>query len=219
MKHHLKRIAAPKSWIIDRRKNVYIVRPTSGGHALGMGLPLGLVLRDVLKVASTMTEVKKMLHTKSILIDGKRRKEYSFMVGIFDVITFPDTGKSYRVAFDTKGRVIVSEINGAELSIKPCKIIGKTALAGKKIQFHLHDGKNIIMDKDAKVGDTLLLQLPTLEVKDILPLQSGAAVFLTKGDHRGDIGVLKEIHDRNAVYIAAGQEIETTRDYLFVVGG
>ena len=218
MKNHLKRIAAPKSWIINRREKKYIVRPSPSGHALGMGLPLGLILRDFLKLASTMNEVKKMLRHKEVQVDGIRRFDYSFMVGLFDVIAIPALGKAYRIVFDTKGRVVPVEA-GADQNVKLCKIIGKTVLRGKKIQYHLHDGKNLVLTHTAKVGDSLKLGLPKLDVQEILPLQVGANVFLTQGKHRGDIGVLAGVKGSEATYTVDGSEIETAKEYLFVIGG
>ena len=51
MKNHLKRIAAPKSWLINRKSSTFIVRPNPGAHALDKGLPLGVIIRDNLKLA------------------------------------------------------------------------------------------------------------------------------------------------------------------------
>ncbi|HLD72336.1 MAG TPA: 30S ribosomal protein S4e [Candidatus Nanoarchaeia archaeon] len=218
MKNHLKRIASPRTWIILRKENTFITRPNPGGHPLDQGLALGTILRDELKLASTMREIKKVLENNEILVDGKRRKDHRYLVGLFDVITIPLTKKAYRLWLDQKGRIIVAEIKESESKIKPCKIVGKTMLAGKKIQFHLHDGKNLIADLKAKVGDTLILSLPKLEVKEVFALQPGAAVFLTKGKHSGDSGTLKELKGGEAVYLKGKEKIETAKDYIFVLG-
>ena len=218
MKNHLKRIAAPKTVILNRKQNTFIVRPNPGAHPLEMGLPLGFILRDVLNYASTTSEAKKILNNKEVLVDGKRRKDHRFIVGLFDVISFPDLKKYYRLVLDQHGRIIVQETTVEESSIKPCKIIGKTSLSGGKIQFNFHDGKNIITDQKAKVGDSVLLQLPQFKIKEVLPLGKDATVFLTKGKHGGSMGVLKEIKGNEAIYIVDGKDIETAKDYLFVVG-
>ena len=61
MKNHLKRISAPKTWKINRQENTFVIRPTASGHQLGSGLPLGVILRDFLKLVNTTSEVKKLL--------------------------------------------------------------------------------------------------------------------------------------------------------------
>lgn len=219
MKNHSKRLAAPRTWNIDRKEGIFTVRPNAGGHSLDKGLPLGIILRDVLKFALTMGEAKKILNGKHVLVDGKRRKDHRFIVGLFDILSLPDVKKHYRMMLDTKGRLNVVEIPSSESTIKPCKLVGKKMLAGGKMQFNFHDGKNIKTDTKAKVGDTIVLSVPSLEVKEVLPLQKGSHVFLTKGKHSGGTGTLKEIKGNEAVYITEGKEVETAKEYLFVVRG
>lgn len=219
MKNHLKRISAPKTWLINRKENTFILRPNPGSHSLDTGMPLGVVMRDLLNLASTMDEVKKILSNNNIAVDGKRRKDHRYLVGLFDVLSFPETKKYYRMSIDEKGRIIIIEIDEKESKLKLCKVVGKNAISGGKLQFHLHDGKNILSTQKAKVGDSLLISLPTLEVKEVMALQAGAEVILTKGNHGGDIGKLKEIKSKEAVYVSStGKEIDTYKDYLFVLG-
>ena len=218
MKNHLKRIAAPKTWNIDRTKGKYVIKATSGSHALNRGLPLALIIRDMLKLASTFGEVKKILNNQEVLVDGKRRKEPHFVVGLFDLLTFPQLHKNYRLLIDKKGRLIVKEVPINETTFKVCKIIGKKILAQWKIQFNLYDGKNIIAELKAKVGDSLVLSLPDLKIKEVLPLKENAIVFLVSGKHSGDIGQLKEIKQEEAIYLINDEEVYTSKDYLFVIG-
>lgn len=218
MKNHLKSVNAPKSWILPRIRGKFTMRPRSSGHPFEFGLPLGLILRDILNVAQTAAEVQKLLSSQQILVDGRRRTDHRLLIGLFDVLSIPLLKKSYRVVLDTKGRIIVKEIPAAESTFKPCKIIGKTVLPGGKIQFHLHDGKNILVSQKAVVGDTLLLELPGLKVQKVFTLQPGAAIFLTKGKHSGSVGQLKKIAGQEAIYTTKGNDIETSKEYVFVVG-
>jgi small subunit ribosomal protein S4e len=218
MKNHLKRIATPRTWIINRKEQKFIIRPNPGAHSFERGLPLAVIMRDLLKLASTMGEVKKILNNKDVLVDGKRRKNPAFIVGLFDVISFPDLKKSYRSSLDDKGRLVLTESPAGESAVKLSKVVGKTVLKGGKIQFNLHDGKNIISKEKAKVGDSLLLGLPKLEIKKVLPLKIGMKVFLTSGKYAGDTGVLKEIKGTEVIYSSHENEVETAKDYLFVVG-
>ncbi len=218
MKNHLKRVASPKTWAIAREGTPFITRPNPGAHSLAMGLPLGVILRDSLQLASTMAEVKRIVHFREILIDGKRQRDPRFLVGLFDVISIKDMNKNYRVVLDQKGRLTIIEIDAKESVIKPCKIIGKKMVSKGKVQLNLHDGKNVIATKEAAVGDTVVLGLPTFELKEVFTLKPGAQVFLTRGKHGGALGVLKELKGKEAIYVGESGEVGTAREYLFVVG-
>ena len=218
MKNHLKRIASPRTWTINRKGGKFITRPKPGAHSFEDGLPLGVIMRDFLGLASTMSEVKKVLNNQEILVDGKRRKDHRYIVGLFDVLMVPKLNKSYRGIFDNKNRIVVIEISDKEKTIKPCKIAGKTTLTKNRIQYNLHDGKNIVSDLKAKVGDTFLLTLPSLEIKETLPLKPGVTVYLTKGKHGGDVGLFKGMKNNEAVYTKGKDEVETAKNYLFVIG-
>ncbi|MBT4935776.1 30S ribosomal protein S4e [Candidatus Woesearchaeota archaeon] len=218
MKNHLKRIASPRTWLINRKSNTFITRPKPGAHSFEHGISLGVILRDMLHVASTMSEAKKILNSKNVLVDGSRVKDHRRIVGLFDVISLPDIEKQYRIVLDIKGRLELIEIDAKESTHKICKIVGKTILKKGKIQFNLHDGKNIISDKDARVGDSFVVTLPTKEVESVLSLNPGATIFLIQGKHSGDVGVLKEFKDNNALYTKDNVDVETAKGYLFVVG-
>lgn len=221
MKNHLKRIAAPKTWHLNRGLHIYAARPNPGTHTLEMGLALGTVLRDHLHLAETMGEIKKLLNAKQVLVDGVQRKDYRFMVGLFDVVTVVDHKKHYRVVLDAKCRLQIKEISAAESGLKVSRVTGKTVLKGGKVQYHLYDGKNVIGASGAvlaNVGDSVVVELPGLKIKKVLPLKEGMSIFLTKGKHGGDTGVLKQLKGTQAVYTKGTEEIETAKEYVFVVG-
>ena len=218
MSSHLKRLAAPKSWKINRKENTFTSKPKPGAHSQDMALPLGVILRDMLHYVNTAAEVTKLLHTKEVLVDGIRRQDSRLAVGLFDVISLKNINKHHRVIFDAKGRLDLCEISPAEAQVKLGRIVGKTIVSKGKIQYHLHDGKNILSIKQAKVGDTFVLALPSLEIKEILPLKSGMMVFLVRGKHCPDVGTLKEVKGKEATYILDTKEVGTAQKYLFVVG-
>ncbi len=218
MKNHLKRIAAPRTWQLARKSATFTLRPFPGGHGFEMGLALGSVLRDHLHLTRTMNEVQKMLHANEVLVDGKRKKDRRTLVGLFDIIGIPKISKQFQVGLDSKGRLIVTEIDAKVASMKVCRVIGKTVLKGGKIQLNLYDGKNILTKKDVKVGDSVVITLPQHEIQKVLPLKVGAKIFLTHGKHAGTSGTLKELDLKSARYeLEDGTSIETARRYLFVV--
>lgn len=216
---HLKRSASPRTWLINRKGGTFITRPSPGPHPASASLPLGLVLRDFLHLAPTLNEIKKLLHHQLVLVDHQRRSDPHFPVGLFDVLSFPELKEEFRLLLDPKGRLTLHKISLEESSLKPCKIIKKT-LRPKKIQLSLHDGKNLLVERDfkARPGDTLLLTLPDLKIKEVFTPQKGALVFFTQGKWSGSSGQLLEFKKDLALFQKDGRKIETLKKYLFVLG-
>ena len=65
---HLKRQKTPKKWPIARKGTAFVVRPLSN---LANGIPMLIVLRDMLKVAQNRKEVKNAINSRNILLNLK----------------------------------------------------------------------------------------------------------------------------------------------------
>ncbi|MBI2545575.1 30S ribosomal protein S4e [Candidatus Woesearchaeota archaeon] len=214
MSRHLVRISAPKTWPIKRKGITFIVKPR-GSHPAEQGLPLLVVLRELLHFADTAREVKRLLHTEELLVDGRRVKDHKRIVGLFDVITIPKIKENYRMHLNRQGKIAAMKV--ADANLKPCKIIGKTMVAGK-VQLNLHDGKNLFGDNSSKVGDTLLLEVPDQKIVQQLRLERGAAVYITKGKHLGSIGIVESISDSGLVCKSDAHTFLMPKAYAFVLG-
>ena len=70
-KKHLKRLNAPKHWMLDKLSGVFAPRPTTGPHKLRECLPLVIVLRNRLKYAFTRREVTNIVMQRQIQVDNK----------------------------------------------------------------------------------------------------------------------------------------------------
>ncbi len=217
MKNHLKKIIVPPTWNVEKKGGRYVTHPNPGGHSLEFTLPLGSIIRDELELTTTMTETRRLLRQNKVLVDGKRRIDPAFGVGLFDVLSLPED-HHYRISLDGKGRLCLVKITAAESKLKVCKIIGKKMLEGKKTQLNLHDGKNILSEVKAVVGEGVLVTLPEFTIKEVLPIKAGAPIFLTQGKHSGDLGNFKEIKGEEVVYAKGSEDIFTSKKYLFVVG-
>lgn len=216
-KNHIKRMAAPKTWNISRRTTTFITKQSPGPHANELSYPMDVLLKEVLNYASTTREAKKLLNANEIKVDGKRRNDFRFPVGIFDTVQF--AGDNFRVVLNKKGKLDLVKISKEEVSTKPCKVIGKTMVNGK-IQLNLYDGKNIISsDKSCKVGDTLMISLPDHKISKHLKLGKKAFIFLTGGKHIGETGIVEDISGSKIIYKDSnGNLIETSKKYAFVAG-
>ena len=220
MKNHLKRIATPRTWSIARKQEKFIVRPHPGGHSLEFSMAIGAVLRDKLGLVQTLKEGQKMLHAQEVLVDGRRKKDRRDMVGLFDVISIPTINKNYHMIISNKGKLEVEELSEKDATTKKAKIVGKHMVAGGKIQLHLHDGRNVLYDGPAKVGDSVEITLATGKINTVFKKEIGAEIFLTQGKHAGSTGTLQAIEGELARYVSTenSEVVETATRYLFIVG-
>lgn len=218
-KNHLKKLSAPKTWPIERKKTKFITRPNPGGHRMMFGMPLATVMTELVKCAKTKKEVKSILLNKNILVDGRKRNDEKFIVGLMDTISIKETGEHYRIVLNKKGKITAIKIEEKESSIKPCKITGKSVLKKGLVQLNLVDGRNILVKKDGfKVGDTVIISLPKQEIREHFKLENGMVAYLIGGKHMGDTGVIEAIEGPKIKIKLGGGIYETAKRYAFVVG-
>jgi small subunit ribosomal protein S4e len=67
-KKHLKRLAAPKSWMLDKLGGVYTTRCSSGPHKLHESMPMQLFLRNRLKYALTAKECRLIMKQRLVKV-------------------------------------------------------------------------------------------------------------------------------------------------------
>lgn len=92
-KKHLKRLNAPKAWMLDKLGGVFAPRPSTGPHKLRESLPLVIFLRNRLKYALTNCEVTKIVMQRLIKVDGKVRTDPNYpagFMGMFLSLRFVD---------------------------------------------------------------------------------------------------------------------------------
>ncbi len=185
---HLKRQKVPKNWPTKRKGTTFVVKPNFG---MEKGLPILVILRDVLGIAQTKKEVKKAIHEKKILINNKLVRNEKNSALLFDTITLMPSKKSYRLELSKTGKFKVSEIKPEEANKKVSKIVNKKTLKGKKTQLNLNDGKNFISDIKCNVGDSILIKEGKIE--KCLPLKEKTKVFVFAGKHAGKEGIIDKI--------------------------
>lgn len=219
----LKRLLAPKFWRVPKKKSKWVVSPRPGAHKKFESIPLIIVLRDILKIAENASEAKNIVKNKEILVDGKVAKHSRSSVGLMDVISIPKIKKYFRVVPTAKDLELL-EIPEKEAKIKICRIRNKKILDKGKIQINLHDGKNLIVDKDVfKTGDSIVLEFPK-KIFEHIEMDLGTLVLITKGKNAGKIGKIKKFitvkgrEPNKLVVEIANKDSEIIRDYAFSVG-
>jgi len=217
---HLKRYFSPKTWKIKRKGITFIAKPSPGTHKINRSLPLNVVLRDILGYANSNREVKFILEKKDVAVDGIRRRDCRFPVGLFDVLSLNDINENFRIILDKRGNISLIKIDGEETKLKLCRIMGKHIIKGK-IQLNLYDGKNIFVQENSyKVGDVVLLTLGKKnEIKGKVGLDKGVLIYLTGGRHIGQIGKIQDITGNRILYkTESGDVVETLKKDAFPVG-
>jgi len=177
---YMKRQKIPKNWPVLRKGTAYIVRP------LGQGVPLLVVLRDMLKVAQNRKEVKKAIHLKNILLNNKPARDERVGVSLFDTITIVPSKKSYRLSLSKKGKFNIEEIKENEANKKVAKVVNKKTLKGKKVQLNLGDGRNFLSDLKCKINDSVLINFKDKKIEKCLEMKDKANVMVVAGKHAGE---------------------------------
>jgi len=224
-KKHLKRLNAPKHWMLDKMGGIWAPKPSCGPHKGRESLPLIIILRNRLKYALTKREVTMICMQKLVKVDGKTRTDQRYPAGFMDIVSIEKSGDQFRLLYDTKGRFVLHPVGNEEAKFKLCRIT-KQALTSKAIPYIVtHDGRTIrYPDPIIKVGDTVKLDLATGKVIDVLPFNIGNVVVITQGRNTGRVGVLVN-RDRHPgsfdivhVRDSEGNEFATRLRNAFIIG-
>lgn len=219
VKKHLKQIAVPKSWPVQRKSSKFVTRPTPGAHSFETGIALALALTNLVHVAKTTKEASSILYKEEVLVDMTRRKSPKYAVGFLDSIAFPKTKEAYRIFKSNKGVLTTIPIEYKEAALKIAKVENKKILPKGKIQLNLNTGRNIIVEKDnVKVGDSLLLELPTQKINKTISLEKGSSVMLLSAKHIGTIAKVQEINGQEVLVKSGTETFLTTKEAILVVG-
>lgn len=219
----LKRLLIPTFWKVPKKTYKWAVSPRPGPHPKFYSIPLQVVVRDVLKLAETGKEARAIIKKGEVLVDGKARKDHAYPAGLFDVISIPRLKQHYRIVPFAKGLKLI-KISEKESNLKICKIENKTVIKKNRIQLNLNDGKNIFADEKYKIGDSLLLELPSLKIAQHIPLEKGCLGIVSRGINAGKTGEVKEIvpgkmkERAKVVCETEGKLQEILKDSFFVIG-
>ncbi len=224
MSKHLKRLAAPRALRVHRKERVWTVKSAPGPHPLKRSIPLALAIRDYLRLCDTYKEVNRIIANGEILVDGVPRKDRKYALGLMDVLSIPSLKKDYRVLFDQRGKLTLVPIASKDAGWKLCRIENKTILKGKKIQLHMHDGRNAMVDKDeCATGDVVKLSFKDKKVSDVIKFEKGAVSMIIGGSHIGEIANISDIEviassKSNLAKMKGTSEFSTLQEYVFPIG-
>lgn len=218
----LKRLAAPRSWPIARKtKKRFVLHLAPGPHG-GEALPLGVIIRDMLRYVDNIRELKLLLRSRTVTVDGRVRRSPNFPVGLMDVLGI---GTEYYRLLPFRAGLRLHSISADEANIKPLKIVRKCFIRGNRQQIGGHDGRTLLVqDPSLKTGDVLIYDLKQGKIKEVIKFAPGATALITNGKNTGLVGVLEELTitkgpQPNRVRLRVDQRsVETLKDYVFVIG-
>jgi small subunit ribosomal protein S4e len=242
MTNHQKRLAVPKSWPVERKEETYTTKAGAGPHGEG-GVPLLIVLRDVLGHVDSKKEARYALDQDSVLVNGTAVSDERVPIGMFDILAFREREEYYRVFPDEGGRLSLTPIDEDAAGSKLGKIVGKTQVPGGDTQLTLHDGQTLRVDDDAEysTNDSIVVsnegseepgssddasgEEPRAgEIVAHFTYEEGALVTAVRGGHAGRIGTIDEIQvtpgssDNNVLIDAEdGEDFETIEEYVVVI--
>jgi len=194
-KKHMKRLNAPKHWMLDKMGGTWAPRPSTGPHKLRECLPLVLILRNRLKYALTNKEVQRILMQRLVKVDGKVRTDINYPVGFMDVITIEKSDEHFRLLYDAKGRFVLHRLNNKNFAkeqlFKLCRV-QRVSIGAKGVpNVTTHDGRTVrYPDPLAKLHDVVKLDIATGKCVDMLKFEVGVQCIVTKGQNQGRIGTV-----------------------------
>jgi len=222
MSGHQKRLSVPDSWPVGRKEIAYTVK-AEGPHG-DDGVPLLIVLRDVLGYVDSRKEARYALDQGSILIDGSQPSDETRPVGMFDILAFTERGEYYRVFPEEGGRLALTPIDEDSAGSKLGKVVDKRHVEGGRIQLTLHDGRTLVTDEtDVGGGDSVVVSNDDGEIVAHFPYEEGALVTAVDGRHAGEIGRIEEIRvtpgsgSNDVVVDGDDGGFETVSEYVVII--
>ncbi len=226
MTKHQKRLSVPKSWPVERKEEKFTVKAGAGPHGES-GVPLLIILRDVLGYVDNRKEARYALNQDSVLINGTPINDEERPVGMFDIVEFTEREEYYRVFPDEGGRLTLTPLDADSAGSKLSKIDGKHNVPGGDVQLTMHDGQTLLVDADSdySVGDSLVVDNDDDEIVAHFEYEEGALATAVAGGHAGRIGTIEEIivsqsSASNDVILSAydGDEtFETVEEYIVTI--
>lgn len=226
MTRHQKRLSAPVSWPVERKTATFTVKAGAGPHGSD-GVPLVILLRDVLGYVDSSKEASYAVTHGGVLLNGDEASDIRRPIGMFDILGFPDRDEYYRVFPDEGGRLSLVPIPESAADGKLAKIDDTFQVSGGGTQLALHDGQNLYLDPSTEheyaPGDSIVIGFDDGDILAHFVFEDGALVTAVDGQHAGEIGTVESVDvipgsSPNTVTVETENGvIETIEEYVVVI--
>lgn len=210
---HKIRETTSKLWPTPKKGTKYVIVPS---HNNKVGIPILIIMRNILGFVKTRKELKKILIDKKILVNNKLIKEENRTLLLFDTLKLKEINKCYRLTFNENGKMFMKEISEKECNTKICKIVDKKAVKNKKIQINFNDGTNILSDAKVNVNDCAVINLDNKKIERIIPIKEKSHILVIKGKYIGKIGEIIKIEGYEITAKSGSGEIKTKIDEVII---
>eukprot|EP00659_Diplonema_papillatum_P002689 gene2689-4177_t len=221
----MKRLAAPKHWMMDKLMGVYAPKCRPGAHKGREALPLVLILRNRLKFALNRTEAMMITKQRFIHVDNRVRCDPKYPVGFMDILSIPKTQEKFRVLYDAKGRFTLNKCTD---DLKLCKVTNCYTAENNVPTLTTHDGRTLrYVDPLIKMNDTIQIDTTTgkdSKVVDFVKFKIGTFVMVTGGANTGRCGEIVDVErhpgsfDIVHVKDTNNNTFATRKGNIFVIG-
>ncbi len=205
---HLKRQAVTMKLPIPRKGTTYIARASSN---INDSVSVLSAVRDILKLARTLREVKYLIHSKLLKLNGRYVRDYRESIKLFNIL---EADKTYMLTILPTGRFSLEEVKDKEK--RPCKVINKKILNGNKLQINLHDGTNLSSKDKIEIGDTVYINKEGKIVSHV-KLEKGKNAFITNGKYKGLKGKIESIEDNKVSISLSGKSVLLTKSQIILI--
>ncbi len=224
MSNHQKRLSVPKSWPVERKTDTFTVKAGAGPHGED-GVPLLILLRDVLEYVDSRKEARYALSEDGVLVNGVAVNDEERPIGMFDIVAFPTREEYFRVFPDEGGRLSLTPIDEDAAASRLGKVEAKRKVPGGDTQLSLHDGTNVVVDEESEYNtkDSIVVDNEDKEIVAHFPYEEGALVTAVRGNHAGKVGTIDGIDvtlgsGSNVVHVETDEEtFETVEEYVVVI--
>ncbi len=215
---------APQFWGITRKDKRFVITTRPGAHKKHYSVPTAVFLRDMLKIVSSLREAKTSIYSGKVKIDGVVRKSLHHAIGLMDIVELENVSDIYRMV-PTEGKLLQPiKIDESEKSKKLVIVTKKTTTKNGRMQIGFHDGRSVMSDVQASIGDACLITVPSQEIIKVIKLEAGCQCLVIRGINAGQIGKIQSVEKGTfilpkRVVVALGQrKIEIPADIIMPIG-
>lgn len=196
---HLTRKQATTKLPIKRKGTKYLARARNN---INESVPIVIAIRDILFLAKTAKEVKKMIQQRILKINGKPANDLRDSIRLFNIL---EADKTYFLTYSPSKKFIFNEVK--KDSLRLTKVVNIHLVKGGKIQINLHDGTNLLTKDKITVGDSLYLDEKNT-VKKRISLEKGKEILAIKGKYLGQHGRIESVkEDKCLVHFKEGSAL------------
>ncbi len=220
----LKRQMAPQFWGIARKNKRFVITVKPGPHKKNYSVPTAVFLRDMLNIVTSLREAKASIYSGKVKIDGVVRKSLHHAIGLMDVVELENVPDVYRMVPTEDKLLKPIKINESEKSKKLVRVTSKTTLQKGRLQIGFHDGRAILSDITVNIGDACLIQIPEQKILEVIKMEKGSQVLVTRGNNVGQTGRIETIEEgtfilpKRVILALPDRKIEVPADIIMPIG-